>query len=76
MRTVKWSGVTKSRLVLYSVCMPKTTRLDMRISEEDKVLFQRAAEKDGRSLSNWITDRLRKVASEELGEGGKGKGKP
>jgi uncharacterized protein (DUF1778 family) len=48
--------------------MAKTTRLDMRISEEDKERFQRAAAKDGRSLSNWITDRLRKMAQQELGE--------
>ena len=54
----------------------KATRLDMRVSEEEKELFRRAAEKDGRSLSNWIRDRLLKVAREELGEkGGKGRGK-
>jgi uncharacterized protein (DUF1778 family) len=52
-----------------------STRLDMRVSPSDKELFQRAAEQDGRSLSNWIRDRLLKAAREELGEdGGKGRG--
>jgi uncharacterized protein (DUF1778 family) len=53
----------------------KNTRLDMRVSESEKELFQRAAEKDGRPVSNWIRDRLLKAANAELGEGGKGKGK-
>jgi uncharacterized protein (DUF1778 family) len=55
--------------LLYTVCMSesaKSVRLDMRISPEDKDLFQRAAEKDGRSVSNWIRDRLLKAAREEL----------
>jgi uncharacterized protein (DUF1778 family) len=48
----------------------------MRVSQADKELFQRAAERDGRSMSNWIRDRLVRVAREELGEGGgKGRGK-
>jgi uncharacterized protein (DUF1778 family) len=46
----------------------KSVRLDMRISPEDKDLFQRAAEKDGRSMSNWIRDRLLKAAKDELRE--------
>jgi len=55
--------------------MPETkdTRLDMRVSQDEKELFQRAAEQDGRSLSNWIRDRLLKAAKAELGEGGKRK---
>jgi uncharacterized protein (DUF1778 family) len=54
---------------------PKDVRLDMRISQEDKDLFQRAAEQDGRTLSNWIRDRLLRAARSELsgGEGGKGR---
>jgi uncharacterized protein (DUF1778 family) len=59
----------------HTVCMPETTkntRLDMRVSESEKELFQRAAEQDGRPLSNWIRDRLLKAAKAEL-EGGKGK---
>lgn len=64
--------------LLYTVCMgEKSVRLDMRISPEDKDLFQRAADQDGRSMSNWIRERLVKAAREELGEkvkksGGKG----
>lgn len=45
----------------------------MRVSPSDKDLFQRAAEQDGRSLSNWIRDRLVKTARAELKEDGKGK---
>jgi uncharacterized protein (DUF1778 family) len=57
--------------LLYTVSMSesaKSVRLDMRISPEDKDLFQRAAEKDGRSMSNWIRDRLLKAAKDELRE--------
>ena len=53
--------------------MPDTTltsRLELRLAEGDKELFQQAAEQDGRSLSNWIRDRLLKAAKAELGEGG------
>lgn len=49
------------------------SRLELRLAEGDKELFQRAAEQDGRPLSNWIRDRLLKAAKAELGEGGKGK---
>jgi uncharacterized protein (DUF1778 family) len=52
----------------------KSVRLDMRISPEDKDLFQRAADQDGRSMSNWIRERLLKAAREELGEKGKKSG--
>jgi uncharacterized protein (DUF1778 family) len=50
-----------------------TSRLELRLAEGDKELFQRAADQDGRSLSNWIRDRLLKAAKAEVGEGGKGK---
>lgn len=62
-----------SRAFPYTVCMPEitaSTRLDMRVSPSDKDLFQRAAEQDGRSLSNWIRDRLLKAARAELGDAG------
>ena len=50
----------------------KTSRLELRLAEGDKELFQRAAEQDGRPLSNWIRDRLLKAARAELGgDGGK-----
>jgi uncharacterized protein (DUF1778 family) len=56
---------------------PKTSRLDLRLTEEERDLYQQAADSDGRTLSNWIRDRLNKAAREELGEkvkksGGKG----
>jgi uncharacterized protein (DUF1778 family) len=60
-----------SRSFPHNVCMPtdttKNTRLDMRVSEDEKELFQKAAEQDGRPLSNWIRDRLLKAANAELG---------
>lgn len=60
-----------SRNLPHNVCMAETknTRLDMRVSESEKELFQRAADQDGRPLSNWIRDRLLKAAKAELGEG-------
>lgn len=60
----------------YTARMPETTktsRLELRLTDADKELYQRAAEQDGRPLSNWIRDRLQKAARHELGEGGKGK---
>jgi uncharacterized protein (DUF1778 family) len=54
----------------------KTSRFELRLAEEDKELFQRAADQDGRPLANWIRDRLLRAARQELGGvGGKGKGK-
>jgi uncharacterized protein (DUF1778 family) len=54
----------------------KTSRLELRLAEGDKALFQRAADQDGRPLSNWIRTRLQRAARQELGEdSGKGKGK-
>ncbi len=46
---------------------PKDARVDLRIEPAEKALFQRAADQDGRPLSNWIRDRLLKVARAELG---------
>jgi uncharacterized protein (DUF1778 family) len=54
----------------------KTSRLDLRLTEEERELYQRAADQDSRTLSNWIRDRLNRAARGELGEdGAKGKGK-
>ena len=53
---------------------PKTSRLDLRLTEEERDLYQQAADSDGRTLSNWIRDRLNKSAREELGEKGKKSG--
>ena len=47
---------------------PKDIRLDMRVSRGEKELYQRAADQDGRPLSNWIRDRLNRAAREELRE--------
>jgi uncharacterized protein (DUF1778 family) len=44
-----------------------TSRLEIRLTDEDKALFQRAADQDGRPLSNWIRDRLLKAARAEVG---------
>jgi uncharacterized protein (DUF1778 family) len=52
-----------------------TSRLEIRLTDDDKALFQRAADQDGRPLSNWIRDRLLKAAKAEMGESGKGRGK-
>ena len=43
-----------------------TSRLELRLTDAEKELYQRAAEKDGRPLSNWIRDRLSKAAKAEL----------
>jgi uncharacterized protein (DUF1778 family) len=51
----------------------KNVRLDMRVSENEKELFQRAADQDGRPLSGWIRHRLLKAANDELGPAGKGR---
>jgi uncharacterized protein DUF1778 len=56
-----------------NVCMAKDVRLDMRVSQEEKELFQQAADRDNRPLSNWIRDRLTKAARAELANMAKGK---
>jgi uncharacterized protein (DUF1778 family) len=54
----------------------KTARFELRLTDEEKELYQRAADRDGRSVANWIRDRLQRIAREELGEGGaKGRSK-
>jgi predicted HicB family RNase H-like nuclease len=42
----------------------------VRITAEQLALFKRAADADGRSVSNWARDRLEKAATKEL-KGGK-----
>jgi uncharacterized protein (DUF1778 family) len=46
----------------------KTSRLDLRLTEEERDLYERAARADSRTLSNWIRDRLNKAAKAELGD--------
>ena len=42
------------------------TPLQVRVTSEQRDLFERAARKDERSLSNWVRDRLVKTARKEL----------
>ncbi len=54
----------------------KDSRLELRLTGDEKDLYSRAAEQDGRTLSNWIRDRLQRAARAEVGEpSGKGKRK-
>jgi hypothetical protein len=48
----------------------KTSRLELRLTDAEKDLYQRAADRDNRPLSNWIRDRLEKAATVELAEDG------
>lgn len=52
----------------------KDARLEIRISQAEKELCQRAADQDDRPLSNWIRSRLVKAAQEEMEKKGGGKG--
>lgn len=54
---------------------PKTSRLDLRLTEDEREIYQRAADQDGRTLSNWIRDRLNRAARTELDGMGSAKGK-
>ncbi len=40
--------------------------LQTRVTAKQMELFREAAENDGRPLSNWVRDRLEKVAKREL----------
>lgn len=51
----------------------KDARLEIRITQAEKELCQKAADQDSRPLSNWIRDRLLKAAREELAVKGKGR---
>jgi uncharacterized protein (DUF1778 family) len=44
------------------------TRLSLRVKESDKDTWRRAAELDGRNLTNWIVTRLNRAAARELPE--------
>ena len=54
----------------YSVSMDQKRTFDcplqVRITADQLKLFKKAAKKDGRSLSNWIRNRLTKAAEKEL----------
>lgn len=74
-----FEGLTFADLFRTLYGMPndaKSSRLDLRLTEEERELYQRAAEQDARTLSNWIRDRLNKAATAEVGgAGAKGKSK-
>ena len=44
--------------------------LQIRLSAAEKQSFQRAAELDGKKVSEWIRDRLRRLSREELKQHG------
>jgi uncharacterized protein (DUF1778 family) len=48
----------------------KTALLQIRLSDAEKEAFTRAAELDGKKISEWIRDRLRRLARQELEEHG------
>jgi uncharacterized protein (DUF1778 family) len=50
---------------------PKTTNLDIRISESEKEGFELAAALAGISLSSWVRERLRLTAIRELESAGR-----
>lgn len=45
---------------------PKTQRLEARITEEQKALFQRAADLEGRSLTSFVVASLQQAAEETI----------
>lgn len=44
----------------------KTGRIPIRVSDAEKEAFRAAAELDGKTTSDWIRDRLRRNARQEL----------
>lgn len=53
-----------------SADVAKSSLLQIRLSVVEKEAFANAAELDGKKLSEWIRDRLRRVAREELEDHG------
>jgi hypothetical protein len=48
----------------------KEERCEIRMSAAEKQAFSEAAQLDGKKLSEWIRDRLRRTARQELQEAG------
>ena len=48
----------------------KSTTLQIRLSDTEKIAFERAAEMAGITLSAWVRERLRSVARRELTDAG------
>ena len=72
---VKGFSLESSRNFPYTVRMlketsdTKTARFELRLTDAEKDLYQRAADQDGRPLANWMRDRLQRIAHEELDDG-------
>jgi len=49
----------------------KGSLVQIRLNESEKAAFVQSAELDGKKLSEWIRDRLRRLAREELEEQGR-----
>jgi uncharacterized protein (DUF1778 family) len=49
----------------------KSELIQLRVSSAEKIAFNAAADMDGKKLSEWIRDRLRRLAREELEDGGR-----
>ncbi len=48
----------------------KRALVQIRLSDAEKKAFELAAEQDGKKLSEWIRDRLRRLSREELQSNG------
>jgi uncharacterized protein (DUF1778 family) len=48
----------------------KAELIQLRVSSAEKNAFNAAADMDGKKLSEWIRDRLRRLAREELEDAG------
>jgi uncharacterized protein (DUF1778 family) len=48
----------------------KTNTIEMRVTDDEKEAFRKAAEMSGLTLSAWIRERLRKAAVSELEHAG------
>jgi len=46
--------------------MPKTTTIQIRLTDDEKAAFSQAADQAGISLSSWVRERLRAAAVREL----------
>jgi uncharacterized protein (DUF1778 family) len=49
----------------------KNELMQIRVTAAEKQAFADAAELDGKDLSEWVRDRLRRLAKEELDEAGR-----
>jgi hypothetical protein len=52
------------------IFLMKSTTLQIRLSEDEKLAFERASENAGIALSAWVRERLRTAARRELTDSG------